>query len=708
MSLLQFVTKVFQSPTGVQKRSYVSKVRKSRRRANMTSAVALTEEAVQRSLQHQCSKHCLNRCSISSILVKRKEYLQGSQQQRSLWIQQYVSNNKVQHDDGSVEIRWHIDGVDVCCSCWKLALCISNYKLKHFRSSIHGNSGLSRMKAYVLVAIAWLTVLFEIMCDKMPTRDEFHLPCYIQWRDIWKQLNQYLGSMHQNQISESYFTRIRKRYFPKVKAPKYTRQGKCDVCISLKEQRYQSSDPLEKKELQDKLAEHNRLQMAERVSYNIRAIRGQQLPSQYLSLIVDGMNTVKFPLHMPISKTSARAERIPLHIHGLIDNSNQNYRLYGSLEHWSHGSDFVIQILVEYLTELKEQNNGAWPGTLYLQVDNCWKENKNVNMLCFLAMLVERGWFNEIYLDSLTPGHTHENIDQLFSNFNLHYWKRGLQSPLEMDDFLEWSYETEATRPKFKMVTQVYNTSNWLEHFRISMKGHSSARSFKIVKDNNKAVLFYRNCCLDQQWIGLESNNSNGIILFKSQMGWNEHPDLFQPFDVDRKLINGVLNNYEIMRYLDTNNASWMYKFYADSTFYFDDSGEKDMFPLKGPWLDQIITDIVLPTKKVPKITVDEIQQHLLRYGITSDDIGSFILADVECNNLPFLVGKVVKVSAPNCVVQIYIAEGDPFNTTWSVVPKLVKSIPIGSIFQKHVRFTKKMGLKKKFVTDLQNNYYNT
>ena len=171
------------------------------------------------------------------------------------------------------------------------------------------------------------------MCDKMPTKDEYHLPCYIQWRDIWKQLNEYLVSVHQNQISEGYFNRIRKRYFPKVKAPKYTKQGKCDICTSLKEQRYQSNDPLVKKQLQEQLSEHNRLQMAERVNYNVRAIRGQQLPSQYLSLIIDRMNAIKFPLKMPMLQSSARAERISLHINGLIDNSNKNYRLYGSLEH---------------------------------------------------------------------------------------------------------------------------------------------------------------------------------------------------------------------------------------------------------------------------------------------------------------------------------------------------------------------------------------
>ena len=105
------------------------------------------------------------------------------------------------------------------------------------------------------------------------------------------------------------------------------------------------------------------------------------------------------------------------------------------------------------------------------------------------------------------------------------------------------------------MIGQVYNTSNWLEYFRISMKGHSSARSLKIVKDNNKAILFYCNCCLDQEWIGLETDKLHGIILFKSQMELEEKPELLQPSDIDCKSINDILNNYEIMQYLNTQNA---------------------------------------------------------------------------------------------------------------------------------------------------------
>jgi hypothetical protein len=62
-----------------------------------------------------------------------------------------------------------------------------------------------------------------------------------------------------------------------------------------------------------------------------------------------------------------------------------------------------------------------WLHTLYLQVDNYWRKNKNTTMLHYLGMLVYFGWFKTIEIYSLTPGHTHKDIDQMFSTWNIHY-----------------------------------------------------------------------------------------------------------------------------------------------------------------------------------------------------------------------------------------------------------------------------------------------
>ncbi|KAL6040863.1 Transposase [Balamuthia mandrillaris] len=45
--------------------------------------------------------------------------------------------------------------------------------------------------------------------------------------------------------------------------------------------------------------------------------------------------------------------------------------------------------------------------TLYLQADNCYKENKNKYLLAFLCWLVHLKMFSKIKLCFLPPGHTH-------------------------------------------------------------------------------------------------------------------------------------------------------------------------------------------------------------------------------------------------------------------------------------------------------------
>jgi hypothetical protein len=75
-----------------------------------------------------------------------------------------------------------------------------------------------------------------------------------------------------------------------------------------------------------------------------------------------------------------------------------------------------VSLLHDYLSALycivAAEN---WPYTLYLQVDNCWKENKNTTMLYYLGLLVYYSWFKNVQLYFLSTGHTHKDIDQMFS-----------------------------------------------------------------------------------------------------------------------------------------------------------------------------------------------------------------------------------------------------------------------------------------------------
>ncbi len=57
----------------------------------------------------------------------------------------------------------------------------------------------------------------------------------------------------------------------------------------------------------------------------------------------------------------------------------------------------------------------ALPRHLHLQLDNSWKDNKNQTVIALCSQLVGRGVFQTITLSFLMVGHTHEDVDALFS-----------------------------------------------------------------------------------------------------------------------------------------------------------------------------------------------------------------------------------------------------------------------------------------------------
>lgn len=78
------------------------------------------------------------------------------------------------------------------------------------------------------------------------------------------------------------------------------------------------------------------------------------------------------------------------------------------------GSNVMIECLNRTLKHLQEEVSGFQnPPVLYLQADNCIKDNKNKFVFAYLANLVEEGVFKKIKYNFLLKGHTHSDIDQV-------------------------------------------------------------------------------------------------------------------------------------------------------------------------------------------------------------------------------------------------------------------------------------------------------
>lgn len=69
------------------------------------------------------------------------------------------------------------------------------------------------------------------------------------------------------------------------------------------------------------------------------------------------------------------------------------------------------------LSTLRQQK--SLPEILFLQLDNCGSENKSKVFYAFIASLVASGMFKTVYVNYLLVGHTHEDIDQMFSRIGI-------------------------------------------------------------------------------------------------------------------------------------------------------------------------------------------------------------------------------------------------------------------------------------------------
>ena len=131
---------------------------------------------------------------------------------------------------------------------------------------------MRRISDHLGTALAWLEKYLYNVCNHMSTKNEYYLSCFLQWKDVLNDLNSYLDSKNIKKYSQPQFNHLVRRRFSNVKLPKYTRLGKCDTCLELKEKRLKADNEEEKQKIQSQISEHNEKQMAERVQYKLRCI----------------------------------------------------------------------------------------------------------------------------------------------------------------------------------------------------------------------------------------------------------------------------------------------------------------------------------------------------------------------------------------------------------------------------------------------------
>ena len=93
-------------------------------------------------------------------------------------------------------------------------------------------------------------------------------------------------------------------------------------------------------------------------------------------------------------------------------------------------------------------NFKSHPPILWLQADNCFKENKNRWMMAFCYWLIYIGWFQEIMISMLSFSHTYIDFDQMFSTLAQYLDQHSIEFITDIIDCVDQVYKKEDIRAK--------------------------------------------------------------------------------------------------------------------------------------------------------------------------------------------------------------------------------------------------------------------
>lgn len=286
----------------------------------------------------------------------------------------------------------------------------------------------------------FLLKLAQKFAEAMPHKEVFALPVFTKtmlWKEFEKYWNASLQTTRETLPSKCYFFRVWKMYAGMVKVQKMHGFTVCTRCEML---RKEMADHLQDEEtlnvLLQQYAKHLRFIEGERDAYEVRQSLAEENPGKYCSIILDGADQKNYGLpHFPNHTKSDVGHKLKVKVVGCLEHvlrGGEKLSLYAMTEEYETGANHVIEVAHRVLQRKKELM-GKLPPNLFVQVDNCIRENKNRFFFSYFQSLVHLGVFKTVQVSFLPIGHTHADIDQSFSSIGAHL---SINEAFTFDDML--------------------------------------------------------------------------------------------------------------------------------------------------------------------------------------------------------------------------------------------------------------------------------
>jgi hypothetical protein len=343
---------------------------------------------------------------------------------------------------------------------------------------------------------SWLQ-LQKAFYDIQPDRDYVLLP-YAYKSEVYKQyMKERQDSPEWNaqwpEITKSYFYKVWKRDVKGLKISRFHRFMICDTCCTLNQKLLRQSITQEERDMWQLSKNQHLLEVRnDRTLYECRILEAIQMKSQCLSITIDGSDNAKygFPYFAVKTHGSQKGHKIQTKLYGAIVHGHwaATY-LYSA--NMTGGTNVTIEVLHRVLSALQNEGTNI-PRKLFLQLDNTVSTNKSKYVKAYLKSLVDCDLFEEIFVHYFQVGHTHCDIDQLFSRIAIYLLDKVVITFQDLLDACKWALSGMDGWMKYtERITHFCNFKDTIEPFLVpphAFTGITKFRAFRFLKQDRKCL----------------------------------------------------------------------------------------------------------------------------------------------------------------------------------------------------------------------------
>lgn len=173
------------------------------------------------------------------------------------------------------------------------------------------------------------------------------------------------------------------------------------------------------------------------------------------------------------------------HITGVIAHGQDLKLCFIDQLKWPADSNITANVILTVLKYIKEQFELS-PPVLYLQMDNCFRDCKKIYIFGFCAILVMAGVFKKVRLSYLMVGHTHEDVDQMFSRISSALSKHSGTTLFRLHKVIHESFSPE---PVTVDMANIWDIKSWMTPCLPRLKHlHSRHHAFRFKRSTEGHV----------------------------------------------------------------------------------------------------------------------------------------------------------------------------------------------------------------------------